>query len=457
MSEPTVRLEPSLKTELRITAELKQSLDLLMLGLPELTSYIDELARENPALHVDPPLWQTSGWATGRPRRKSRRASNESDPHDPLSALRAPEPSLTDRLKAELRMRRLDSRLLRDACLIVEALDERGFLGVPLEALAERFARPLARLEAALVIVQSLDPPGIGARNLRECLHLQHRRLGEPLPVLSALIDEHLEDVAEGRLEAIARRLRVPIEAVVEAVALLKTFNPRPGGEFAAEATVYVIPEAAVQNDAGTLTVILYDDVLPRLSIDPAFARMERRLDLDPRTRDYVSRKIAHARKLIDQVRARKATLARVLEAVVRRQQEAFLHGPERLKPLTMQVIAEDVGLSVSTISRTVREKHIETPWGVIEFKRLFPSPVGGSGDEATPTTSDAIIRKIKAYIEAEDKTNPLSDEALAALFHQEGVPVSRRTVAKYRAMAGIPSSHQRRRPGNGRSVTATP
>lgn len=445
VDRPTLGIEPTVKTELYITPELKQSLDLLTLGAAELTSYVNEAALENPLLHVDPPRWQTSGWAGDRSLWKKRRP-RDAAPFDPIAALKAPEPTLADRLMAALHALQLEPERLRDARLIVDALDERGFLGVPLEALAERFARPLERLEAALLIVQSLDPPGIGARDLRECLHLQHRRLGQPLPILTAIIDAHLEDVAKGRLQAIARRLRVPIEDVADAVSLLRTFHPKPGSRYAEEPIVYMIPEAAVRNVSGTLQVMIDDDVLPRLSIDPALARLQHDTALDPHTRDYVSRKIAQAQKLIEQLEARKTTLQRVLEAVVRRQAAYFLHGPDRLKPLTMQVVAEDVGLSVSTVSRTVRDKCIETPWGLIELRRLFPSSIGGEGEAAT---QEAVTRKIRAYIEAEDKTRPLSDADLAAALSRDGFPISRRTVAKYRTAAGIPPSHQRRQPSS--------
>ncbi|PTQ54625.1 MAG: RNA polymerase sigma-54 factor RpoN [Hydrogenibacillus schlegelii] len=442
---PEVGIEQKLKTELYITPDLQQSLDILTLGVTDLASYVNNVALDNPAIRVDPPTWQMSASFARRPHKKNRQPLDEKTP-DPVMALKAPEPTLADRLKAALPTYQLDTELLKGTHLIIDALDERGYLGMPLEEISQRFNYPMDRLKKALEVVQSLDPPGIGARDLRECLHLQHRRLGEPLPVLTAIIEEHLLDVAKGQFKKIASRLRVSLEAVLEAVSLLKTFHPKPGKLYStdSEPTVYIIPDAAVQNNTGTLEVRIYDDVLPRLTLEPDILQMLRHEKLDTQTKAYLARQVARANKLIEQLNARKTTLARVLHAVAHYQKDFFFYGFDHLKPLTMQTVAETVGLSVSTVSRAVRDKYIQTPWGVIEFKRLFPSAISGTEAQGE-ATSETVIRKIKAYIEAEDKTQPLSDEEIAAALNREGIYISRRTVAKYRSLSGIPSSQQRK------------
>lgn len=432
-------IRPTVQTRIKLHPELIQSNKILTMGIMDLTSYLNQAALDNPALIVNPPSWQLNGWAH-RPNPLVEKEPDDSP--DPIAALPAAEPSLTEELKSTLRLQKVEPPLLNDAFIIIDALDENGFLADGLEDLARHFSLPISRLEKALQLVQSLDPPGIGARDLRECLHLQHRRLGIPSPVLTAIIDGHLEDVAKGQLQVIARTLRVPLDTVLDAIALLKTFNPKPGNGYPSSPTVFIIPDAEIRIEAGALQIWMNDHLLPRLSVDPKLEQMLNDPAVDDQTLCYIKEKLDQAKKLIGYVKARMTTVQRVIECAVNQQRDFFLYGSDHLKPLTMQSVAADLQLSVSTISRAVRDKYIESPRGLLPLKALFPSSIG---DHSPGTTPLMIIKLIQEYIQREDKTNPLSDADLAAALQAQGIQVSRRTVAKYRGMAQIPSSHQRR------------
>lgn len=337
---------------------------------------------------------------------------------------------------------------------VIAHIDGRGYLESkspgstdPLDELARNYPdRPLERdeLEDALLTIQRLDPPGVGARDLKECLLLQ---VGPDTPcreIVRALILNHLEDVEHNRLPVIQRKTGYPILAIQDAIAALRRLNPKPGAAYTSENIPYVTPDVIVErNEDGDYDVRLVDDWLPDVHIPRSVIEMAKDRDNDAEARKYIRNKIQAATWIIDAVRQRKYTLERVTREIVRRQ-KAFLDlGPEHIEPLKMQEIADVVGIHVTTVSRAVDDKWVETPRGIFPLKRFF----GGGTQSASGENVawETIKNKLTDMIAAEDKSDPLSDEAIEAAFEAQGLTVKRRTVTKYRKALGIPSSRERR------------
>lgn len=315
-----------------------------------------------------------------------------------------------------------------------------------LEELARRYDLPILteEVEKALSIVQTLDPPGVGARDVKECLMLQLQPDTPHREIVRALIQDHLEDVEHNRLPIIQKKTSFEIGAIKEAIEVLKHLNTRPGAQFLNTRTQYVVPDVIVErNDAGDYEVRLADDWVPNIRISKGYSRMARDKSADPQTKQYLKRKLSSAQWLLEAIEQRRATLTKVTRAIVEHQREFLDKGPEFIRPLKMQQIADQVGVHVTTVSRAVDDKWVETPRGIYPLKRFF----GGGKETATGESVawEKIKRKLLELIENEDKANPLSDEELVERMNEAGYPVARRTVTKYRKMLRIPSSRQRK------------
>ncbi len=366
--------------------------------------------------------------------------------HDLMANAPARGQSLQEHLLEQLSYYDLDPQVRELAQRIISSLDHRGWLSIPLEDLIPVDLGPkgLELAEQALRVVQSLDPPGVGARGLQECLLLQ---LTPDLPhyeLLRTIIAEHFDDVLHNRLPQIARKTGYSLEQIQQAVQQLKKLNFHPGAEFEHAPALPVTPELYVEEDAnGRYRVRLADERLPRLYIRPMYRQMLRNGTADEQLKQYIRSKINSAEWLIQAIEKRRDTLLKVAQAIVDHQQDFFKKGPEFIHPLKMQQIADRVGVDVTTVSRAVSGKWIQTPVGLFPLKRFF---VGGlstqGGEEVAP---DAVRIKLKEIIDQEDKANPLSDDELVRELAKHGFKVARRTVTKYRKALNIPSSRQRR------------
>ena len=329
---------------------------------------------------------------------------------------------------------------------LIYNLDDNGFLNVELRDLVRDYGgdATLAEAEQALEIVQRLDPPGIGARNLRECLLLQ---LTPDVPyrdVLQVLITHHLDDIQQNRLPSIEKRTGFSIDVIKEAIDQLRRLNPRPGARFVATSTQYVVPDLVVEpNDHGEYEVRLADDHTPQLAISRQYQRMLKDKQSDPMAREYIQKKIQSARWLIESIEQRRSTLLKVAKAIIAHQKNFLDKGPEAIEPLKMQEIADRVGVHVTTVSRAVDDKWVQTPRGIFALKRFFGGgTTAANGEEVAWET---IKQKLLEILSKEDKQNPLSDEEIVEELSHSGFPVARRTVTKYRKALRIPSSRQRK------------
>ena len=328
---------------------------------------------------------------------------------------------------------------------LIQNLDHNGRLQSSLPEIVQVYGRSIS-LEAAqetLGLIQRLEPSGVGARNYRECLMLQLKPQTPFRDVLATLITEHLEDVGSNRLPVIQRKTGLPIELIKAAIAELKNLNPYPGRGFELRPVQRVTPDLSVQRDENDRYIVkLEDEYVPELRISRHYQAMLRS-DPSEKTRDYIKQKVESAKWLIESIESRYSTLRKVAQAIVDHQTEFLDKGPEFIVPLKMQQIADVVGVHVTTVSRAVDAKWIQTSRGLFPLKRFF----GGGTQTATgeEVAWDIIRIRLQEIVDKEDKRKPLSDDALVERLAAAGYKLARRTVTKYRKNMDIPSSRQRR------------
>jgi RNA polymerase sigma-54 factor len=340
------------------------------------------------------------------------------------------------------------------AVAIVDAINQDGYLEAPLEEIRDAVnaeeslddAVDLDEVGTVLKLVQALEPAGVGARDLRECLLLQFRQLPADTPLLATaqrLCEEWLDALAAREFALIMRRLKIDQDTLKRVIALIQSLNPRPGSQFGDEQPEYLVPDVFVRKLRGRWKVELNPDAVPHVRINPYYAGMIRRGDSSPANSSLKSH-LQEARWFIKSLQSRSETLLKVATAIVERQKAFLDYGDEAMKPLVLHDIAEALGMHESTISRVTSRKYMHTPRGIYELKYFFSSHVSTSmGGEASSTAIRAVIRKL---IAAEHTEKPLSDSKIANILSKQGINVARRTVAKYREAMQIPPSNERKR-----------
>jgi RNA polymerase sigma-54 factor len=367
--------------------------------------------------------------------------------HDAMQNMPSRPQSLHDYLRDQLTFLDLTPTQQKLLPFIVTHIDENGLLTAPLDTIVSTFKDEvvtLAQVEDAVHIIQKLDPPGIGARDLRECLLLQLTPETPHREVVRALILNHLEDIQHNRLPLIQRRTGYDLQTIQEGIEVLKHLNPRPGSSYSESNIPYVVPDIAVERTAsGDYEVKLLDDWTPNIYISRRYMELYRDKSADPKAKEYLKRKIQAAQWLMESIEQRRNTLEKVTRSIIQHQKAFLEKGPEMIEPLKMQQIADQVGVHVTTVSRAVDDKWVQTPRGIFPLKRFF----GGGTQTANgeEVAWETIKQKLLEIIEKEDKSNPLSDEDLVTKLQESGYPVARRTVTKYRKMLNIPSSRQRK------------
>ena len=359
--------------------------------------------------------------------------------------------SLQEYLLWQLELVKLEPRELAIARAIVDAISDDGYLTEPLEEIANTL-RPevhcdAAEVEAALAGVQALDPPGIGARSVGECIELQLRQLDPATPGFNAAIEiarHHLERIAGRELAVVKRELRASDEDLACALALVRSCHPRPGATVSAGAAEYVVPDVFVRRTEHGWAVEINSATLPRVRLNQSYASLIGR----NASHATMRAQLQEARWLLKSLEIRHETLIKVARSIVERQTAFLEHGEEHMRPMILKDIAEAIGMHESTISRVTSGKYMHTPRGVFELRYFFSSHVEGA--DGSGTSSTAIRAKIRKLVKDEDAESPLSDGRIAELLSAEGIPVARRTVAKYREAMGIAPSNERRRAGLG-------
>jgi RNA polymerase sigma-54 factor len=355
--------------------------------------------------------------------------------------------TLREHLLWQLELARLNTRDVAIGRAVVDAINDDGYLSEPLDAIGASLKPELdpsvAEVERMLAIVQMLDPPGVGARSVSECLLLQLEQLEPTTPGLAcaqAIARNHLELLAERELTALRRELRTSDEELETAVALVRACHPRPGSIVSGSSPEYVVPDVFVRRTPRGWSVEINAATLPRVRLNQSYA------SLVGRSTSHASMRaqLQEARWLLKSLEIRNDTLTKVARSIVERQSEFLDQGEEYMRPMILRDIAEAIAMHESTVSRVTSGKYMHTPRGVFELRYFFSSQVESS--DGSGTSSTAIRAKIRKLIRDEDPAAPLSDSRIAEILSGEGIPVARRTVAKYRETMGLSPSNERRR-----------
>lgn len=394
--------------------------------------------------------WPEDNVSFGGGQRSANQISDDMDrQHDVMSNMMARPQSLHEYLLEQFSFFSIDHVQRQFGEYLIQHLDHNGRLQSMLPEIAQQFNRLYEhqltneQADEVLKMIQHLDPPGVGARDHREMLLLQ---VDDHMPfhdVVEVLIRDHLEDVAFNRLPLIQKATGYSLDLIKVGIEQIQTLNPYPGRGFEQRPVQRVTPDLAVeQDDTGRYIVRLLDEYVPELRISPRYQAM---LKENPtqETRDWIRRKIESARWLIESIEQRYNTLRKVAQEIIDHQHEFLDKGPEFIQPLKMQQIADRVGVHVTTVSRAVDEKWIQTPRGLFPLKRFFGGGTQSSSGE--DVAWDTIRIKLQELIDKEDKKDPLSDDALVDALAAQGITLARRTITKYRKQMRIPSSRQRR------------
>lgn len=355
--------------------------------------------------------------------------------------------SLAEHLDDQLRLQRLDDEEFKVGQYIIGSINRDGFLSYPIEEIARELNVTVPTALRVLALVQDLDPPGIAARDLRECLLIQLRQKDDPKKyrVAMRMLLESYDDFMNKRFEVVARKLGVVLDEVKSAYEEIRRLNPKPGEGYFDEKQNYIVPDLVVVrvDDEGEFAVYLNDGNTPNFHVNTAYKEMFLSGNTDKKVKEFVTRKLESARWFINAIHQRRATILRTMRAIVERQKEFFTKGREHLKPMILQDIAEDIGMDISTISRVTNGKYVQTEWGVFELKYFFSERMETSDGEEISTK--VIKSRLQEIIEGEDKSDPLSDQAIAEMLAVEGFPIARRTVQKYREQLSVPVKRLRR------------
>ncbi len=438
-----------------LAPQMQQSIEVLLLPLQDLEQAIEVELTENPLLEIDTPepsLIDEGSEGTTR-FEKALDASDFFHAHGPWG------PEEND-VREDHRLKTgttLEEHLRRQAVIelndpvdiaifdfIVGNLDEDGYLTVSIEEiLAHLRISDQERVERVLKILRSLDPKGCGARSLKECLLAQ----AEDREPASRIIAECLEDVASGRHRRIARTVGHGIPIVMREIAFITSLDPRPARNFPGrETTFHIRPDVYVDaDDEGRLRVALNTERLPGLRVNAFYRRLLRRPGIDRQEKAFIRERFQRAVQFIRSVRQRGRTIEQIAQVIVDRQKAFFTNGHLGLAPLSLRDVAEALDRNESTISRAIANKYMETPKGLFPMKFFFSQGVSARKD-GTMMAGRGLREEIRVLIEEEDPESPLSDEDIQKIFARRGITLARRTVAKYRKLSGIPSSHQRKR-----------
>lgn len=351
--------------------------------------------------------------------------------------------SLADHLLWQLQMQSCTDAEQEAATILLNNLDDRGWLVAPLEELFAGSGIDREDIEGALDIVQHLDPLGCGARSLEECLLVQAKVLYPEDPYLPRIIQHHLHDIEKRNYAAIARAVEVEVEDVVEYHRMLKTLEPWPGREFTGGDPQYISPDVYVFKVGEEWQVVQNEDGLPKLRISNYYKQVLQGKDSTREERDYIKERLNSADFLIKSIYKRQNTIGRVMKCILRRQEDFFERGPDHLRPMVLRDVADELGIHESTVSRVTSNKYVQCPQGLYELKFFFNNGVSAVSGEMV--AAESVKRRIKRLVQAEDPGNPLSDDQIVRVLKSENIDIARRTVAKYREALGILPSSKRR------------
>ena len=474
-------LQTRLQQKLILTPSLQQAIKLLPMSTLELADMLQQEITENPLLEEELERQNSESAESseesaatesrseedkGEPESKNDDSLNEIDyesffsdyldeGYRPRTSFEVPElppientlsttASLADHLAWQLHMAPADDQMVELGEAIIGNIDEQGFMQASIEEICAMGDYECGDVERSLQLVQSFDPVGVGARDMKECMLIQLRRLDLSGTPVETMVTEHLELLQNHRFTDIAKAMKLPLEEVIEHCEIIRRLDPQPGAKFNSERSHYVTPDVYVVKVDGKWEIILNEDRLPQLRISSVYRRMlENKTDENADTRNYVKEKLRSALWLIKSVDQRQKTIYKVSNSIVNQQTDFLDNGVEHLRPMVLRDVAIDIGMHESTVSRVVSNKYIHTPQGVCEMKYFFHSGIASvRGDHVSSVTIKQRVRKI---VEEENPKKPLPDSRIVRILEDDGLVLARRTIAKYREELRIPPSNQRK------------
>jgi RNA polymerase sigma-54 factor len=472
-----------------MTPELIQAIKILQYNIQELNEYVEEQLLSNPLLEMSPDTGDEetrpeAGGAASTSLREKEGAGNAADGHpeekrredfDWQEYLQAQEyddvsysqpggyasdrpddisvyaqsrlagVTLIEHLTTQLLFSDLTGESYEIGRYVIESLDDNGYMTQTTQEIAEHCGASVEEAEKVAGVIRTFDPAGVGASCLSECLLLQLDALGITDDVTRQIVSEHIEDLASNRLAHIAKKFGLKKEEAQRIADTIRRLEPKPGRSFSNGTDAnYIIPDVIVEKTPAGYSIAVNNDETPRLIINPYYKKILRSEEKGSGTAQFLSRRLNNAMWLIKSIDQRKDTIRRVAEAVVKHQTGFLDKGSKYLRPLTLKMIADEIGMHESTVSRAVNGKYMQTPRGVFEIKYFFASGTGEGGAERV--ASGGIKAYIEELIEGENPAAPISDQNIADRLRVRGIDVSRRTIAKYRDEMGVPSSSARRR-----------
>ncbi len=442
-----------LAQQLVLTPQLQQAIKLLQLSQMELIEAIEQEIKENPVLEVEEEQGDE-----GEAQKKEEMlewleryspsedfATREDREYPDYENIVKKGSNLRDYLRWQVGLSDFSNEERVWAEWIIENIDDNGYLSCPLQEIFEMSGIPVESLEIVLKKIQRLDPAGVGARDLKECLLIQYENTGEKDPVFEDVLNNRFELFRKMDLKEIAHKTGYSVAQIKGVFEKIKSFDPKPGRNYASEQPIYVVPDVHVVKGEDGFDVFLNDEGVPDLRMNRYYVELFVSDKLSGDTKDYIKKKIKQAEWFMKSLQQRQRTLYLVAKSIVDFQREFFEKGIRRLKPLILKDVANYVGVHESTVSRITSNKYMGTPAGVFEMKFFFTTGVGSENGDAQ--SANAVMDCISEIVAKEDKENPLKDEEIVALLKERfNVKIARRTVAKYREVLHIQSSRDRRR-----------
>lgn len=452
-----LKLTPKLTYKLRLSPQMKLSLSLLPLPLVKLKEYIIEEIEKNPLLEVltsesmFPNNKQSSDIITNIEQQNSESklpwSEEDEEKRQYKESLIAASPTLQEHLLKQLHLSVNSDGERKIGELIIGNIDDNGYLSCLVDEISESSKTTNLQVEKVLNLIQTFDPIGVGARNLRECLLIQLKAKGKENSLIGLIVDKCLPFLEKKRYKYLVKKLsakggKVSVEKIKEAVKEIARLEPKPGRSFSTEKTVRLIPDAILKKNKDRYEVILNDYELPSIKINDKYKTMLKEENTPSDVKKYLIERLNAAKALIGAIDKRRRTIQEITEDIVNFQKESLDKELTDFKPMSLSQIAKRIGKHKSTVSRTIANKYIQTPYGILELRHFLNSGVKQENGEFY--SSKNIKLKIREMINNEDKGKPLSDQAITNLFKQKGISVSRRTITKYRTQLKILPSQSR-------------
>jgi len=371
------------------------------------------------------------------------RVQKDSSERPPLENMATYSHNLFEHLLWQLQLSRIEDEDRRIALEIIGNIDENGYLDVDLGNLSDLISFSVADIERVLAQVQEFDPTGVAARNLKECLTIQARELENENELVGRILEDAFDLFERGKLDVIARKLKVSLDEVKQAAKIISNLNPKPGRAFNNSDTIHVVPDIFIMKVGNDYSVFLNDDGLPRLRISSYYQRELHSNDCTPKAKEYIQEKMRGAMWLIKSIHQRQRTIFRVTQSILKFQREFFDKGIDYLRPLILKDVADDIEMHESTISRVTTNKYVHTPRGIYELKYFFNAGIPQGVDSIA---SEAVKNQILRIVKSENPKKPASDKQIVDELARSQIHIARRTVAKYRDMLGIPPSSKRKK-----------